>query len=50
MIDKLYDEFISSVRKNNRYVYDDGDEEEFDKDELAHHLQLYESNKHLDKK
>lgn len=30
--------------------YDDGDEEEFDKDELAHHLRLYESNKHLDKK
>jgi hypothetical protein len=30
--------------------YDDGDEEEFDKDELMIHIKLYESHKDLDKK
>jgi hypothetical protein len=30
--------------------YDDGDEEEFDKDELMLHIKMYESHKDLDKK
>lgn len=49
----IYFGIVSSYDANEelwQIDYDDGDEEEFDKDELAHHLQLYESNKHLDKK
>jgi hypothetical protein len=41
---------FDKVEKLWQIDYDDGDEEEFNKNELMFHINLYETNKHLDKK